>query len=122
MEGIKCFIECLIPETVCNLRCSYCYVIQRKGNTGVIPDLKYPIETMRKALTKERFGGTCYFSICGAGETLAPTYTLEIVKALLENGHFVNVTTNGTLTKRFAELESWDSNLLEHLHFAFSFH
>ena len=64
----------------------------------------------------------CYFSLCGAGETLAPKYTLDMVRALLENGHHVNVTTNGTLTKRFRELEGWDAELLRSLHFAFSFH
>lgn len=81
------------PVTACNLRCSYCYVIQRGGRTERVPPLRYPVETMKRALSKDRFGGTCYFSICGAGETLIPGYTLQIVKALLENGHFVNVTT-----------------------------
>ena len=87
-----------------------------------MPSLKYPVETMKQALSRDRFGGTCYFSICGAGETLIPDYTLQIVKALLENGHFVNVTTNGTLSKRFAELREWDADELSRLHFAFSFH
>lgn len=122
MDQIKCFIECLIPVTACNLRCSYCYVIQRGGRTEKVPPLRYPVETMKRALSKARFGGTCYFSICGAGETLIPAYTLQIVKALLENGHFVNVTTNGTLSKRFAELREWGADELRRLHFAFSFH
>lgn len=122
MRKIKCFIECLIPVTVCNLRCSYCYVIQRDGRSGKIPELQYPIEVIKTALSQERFGGVCYFSICGAGETLAPKYTLDIVKALLENGHYANVTTNGTLSKRFEVLRSWSSQELSHLHFAFSYH
>lgn len=122
MEQIKCFIECLLPVTACNIRCSYCYVIQKGYRTEKVPSLKYSVETMKRALTQARFGGTCYFSICGAGETLIPDYTLQIVKALLENGHFVNVTTNGTLSKRFAELREWDPDELSRLHFAFSFH
>ena len=40
MEKIKRFIECLIPVTACNLRCSYCYVIQRNRNSGEMPNLK----------------------------------------------------------------------------------
>lgn len=122
MDKIKCFIECLIPVTACNIKCSYCYVVQRSGRTGKVPPLQFSIETIRSALSCERFGGTCYFSICGAGETLIPDYTLEIVRALLENGHYVNVTTNGTLTRRFDQLRDWAPELLSRLHFAFSFH
>lgn len=122
MDRIKCFIECLIPVTACNLRCGYCYVIQRGGRSMKVPGLEYPVKTIKQALTRERFGGTCYFSICGAGETLVPPYTLEIVKALLENGHYVNVTNNGTMTKRFKELANWPKDELERLHFAFSLH
>lgn len=87
-----------------------------------VPELRYPIEVIKKATSVERFGGTCYFSICGAGETLIPDYTLDIVRALLDNGHFVNITTNGTLSKRFRELDDWPAENLERLHFAFSLH
>lgn len=121
-EKPKCFIECLIPSTVCNLKCSYCYVIQRHGNTQEVPELPYPVDRIKQALTKERLGGGCYFSVCAAGETLAPKYTLQIVRALLENGHHVNVTTNGTLSNRFRELCDWTPDILSRLHFAFSFH
>lgn len=123
MEKIKRFIECLIPVTACNLKCSYCYVIQREKNTGEIPQLKYSPQEIGKALTKERLGGCCYFSICGAGETLIPYDTIEIAKVLLQNGHYVNITTNGTLRKRIEEM----LNILtpeekRRLHFSFSFH
>lgn len=87
-----------------------------------VPKLEYPISTIKSALSRERFGGTCYFSICGAGETLVPDYTLAIAKALLENGHYVNITNNGTMTKRFKELAGWPLDELERLHFAFSLH
>lgn len=88
-----------------------------------IPKLDYSVDTMIKAMTKERFGGTCYFSICGAGETLLPEYTLDIVYGLLKNGHYVNITTNGTVTKRFNELTAqFPEEYLTRLHIAFSFH
>ncbi len=123
MEKITKFIECLLPVTSCNIRCSYCYVIQENRRKMEIPKLNYPIETMIKAMTKERFGGTCYFSICGAGETLIPEYTLDIVYGLLQNGHYVNITTNGTISKRFDELISrFPKSCNKRLHFAFSFH
>lgn len=122
MEKIKKFFECLLPESVCNLKCEYCYVIQRADDKQVIPKLNYSIDTIGKALTKERLGGTCYFSICGSGETLVPEYTLKIVYELLKNGHYVNITTNGTLTKRFHELANFPKDYLKRLHIAFSFH
>lgn len=122
MDQIVKFFECLIPETVCNLRCSYCYVVQRSQNTQKLPQLDYPIETIKKALTTERLGGKCLFSICGAGETFAPDYLIDIVYVLLENGHYVNVTTNGTLTNKIHNLERIPVEWRCRLHISFSFH
>ena len=87
-----------------------------------IPKQKYSVEQIKKALTKQRFGGVCYFSICGAGETLIPDYVINIVQAILENGHFVNITTNGTLNQRFDELCNLDERLRRKLNISFSFH
>ena len=88
-----------------------------------MPEMKYSPEQIAKALTKERLGGICYFSICGAGETLLPESTIEITKKLLENGHYVNITSNGTLTKRLGELmDKLDSDERSRMHFAFSLH
>lgn len=123
MDKIKRFFECLVPASACNMECSYCYVIQRnerKKNWKY--QFKYSAETIGKSLTKERLGGQCYFSICGAGETLMPKEVPDIIYRLLDNGHFVNVTTNGTLTKRFDFILKFPAEYLERLHFAFSFH
>lgn len=122
MDQIVKFFECLIPETVCNLRCSYCYVVQRSQNTQILPHLDYPIETIKKALTSERLGGKCLFSICGSGETFVPDYLIDIVYVLLENGHYVNVTTNGTLTNKIHKLETIPFEWRCRLHISFSFH
>ena len=123
MEKIHKFVECLLPVTSCNIKCSYCYVIQENRRKMIIPKLDYDIDTMIKAMSKERFGGTCYFSICGAGETLIPDYTLDIVYGLLKNGHYVNITTNGTLSKRFDEIvNNFPESYRKRLHIAFSFH
>jgi hypothetical protein len=123
MEQIRRFIECLVPASACNMHCSYCYVIQRGERE---PNWKSPFlyrpEIVGRALSLERMGGVCYFSICGAGETLMMTEVVDIVTVLLRNGHFVNVTTNGTLTKRFKQLLALPSENLERLHFSFSFH
>jgi organic radical activating enzyme len=123
MEKIKRFIECLLPVTSCNLKCSYCYVIQRRGNEGKLPNMKYSVKEIEKALTVERLGGVCYFSICGAGETLIPEVAVDIAKVLLKNGHFVNITTNGTIDQRFDQLiSSLTAEECERMHFAFSLH
>ena len=121
-SGPKRFIECLLPVTSCNLKCEYCYIIQESRRTNIVPKLKYSPEHICKALSKERLGGICYISICGAGETLLPDYVINIVHGLLKEGHYVNVTTNGTLQRRFLELLNFDKSLLKHLHIAFSFH
>lgn len=122
MEKIKRFIECLVPVTVCNIKCSYCYIIQENRRTEKMPDFNYDAEHIGRALSKGRLGGTSYISICGAGETLIPKEMPDIIESILRQGHYVNITTNGTMTKRFNQIREIDSRLLKHLHFAFSFH
>jgi len=122
LEKMKRFIECLVPVTTCNLKCSYCYIMQEERRTERLPDFKYSAEHIGKALSKERLGGTCYISICGAGETLVPKEMPDIIKHILQQGHYVNITTNGTLNKRFDEILTCPKELLGRLHFAFSFH
>ena len=122
MEKIKRFIECLVPVTACNLKCTYCYVIQRNARKSELPKFDYSPEHIGKALSQKRLGGTSYISICGAGETLIPKEMPEIIKEILKQGHYVNITTNGTLKNRFEEIVKYDENLLKRLHFSFSLH
>ncbi len=122
MEKIKKFFECLLPVTACNLKCEYCYIIQRDNRSLQVPKLDYSPEVIGEALTKERLGGVCYFSICGAGETFVPDYLIDIVYQILNNGHYVNITTNGTLTNKMKRLESLPREFLKRLHISFSFH
>ena len=122
MEGIKRFIDCTMPYYFCNLLCEYCYVIQGEYRGSKELKLDYNIDIIKQSLTKERFGGMCFFSICAAGETLAPKETVPIVSALLDNGHFVNVTNNGTMSKRIKELCKLPDEMLQRLLLSFSFH
>lgn len=124
MEDIKIkrFFECLIPITICNLRCNYCYIIQRNYRNMKLANMKYSPEHIGKCLNKERLGGICYFSICGAGETLAQPETIEIVHELLKKGHIVNITTNGILTAKFKKFNTFTKEELTRLHFSFSLH
>lgn len=122
MDKIKRFFECLIPVTVCNLKCSYCYVIQRDRRKMKMADLKYTPEQIGNALTVERLGGICYFSICGAGETTLQPEIADIIYNIMKHGHYVNVTTNGTVSKRIDEILERNKEFASRLHFAFSFH
>lgn len=123
MEKIKVFIECLVPITSCNLKCEYCYVIQENRRKMEIPKFKYDAKRIGKGLSKKRLGGIAYISICGAGETLIQQEVIDIVYELLKEGHYVNITTNGTLTNRFDYIiNNFPKEYLERLHFAFSFH
>lgn len=121
-DKIKRFIECIVPVTACNLRCHYCYVIQNDYRTNKIPKFEYSPEYIAKALSKKRLGGTCLFNICGAGETLLPEEVVKVAYQLLNAGHYVNITTNGTITERFEEISSFPKEFCERLTFSFSFH
>lgn len=123
MNEIKKFIECLVPITACNMNCYYCYVAQRGENKSKIEDFPYPSDLIGRALSMERLGGKAYISICAAGETLLLKELPEILLSLLRQGHFVNITTNGTITKGFDNIiRLIPQELLGHIHFAFSFH
>ena len=103
---LKRFIDVYLPITVCNLKCSYCYITQQ--NLFNIPPqrLKYSPTQIGLALSKERLGGVCCFNICGGGETMLSPDFIDVVRAILEQGHFVMVVTNGTISKKIEELLS----------------
>lgn len=122
MAKIKRFFECILPTSVCNLECSYCYVIQENRREMKSEPLDYSPEYIARALRQERVGGVCWINLCGIGETMAQEGIVALVKALLQEGHFVNLTTNGTLSYKYDELIETCGDLLGHLHLAFSLH
>lgn len=122
MEKIKRFVECLIPVTACNLKCSYCYVMQRNNRKNQMANLKYTPEQIGLAMNKKRWGGTCYFSICGSGETTMQKDIEYIAYNILKNGHYINITTNGTLKNRLEKILEINKKYINHMHFSFSFH
>ena len=84
--------------------------------------LKYTPEQIDRAMSKDRWGGVTYFSICGAGETTLQNEIADITYSILKNGHYVNITTNGTIGKRLKEIIEKAEGYVSHLHFAFSLH
>lgn len=114
------YISCHVPYTYCNLRCSYCYIGQirdfmQKRNYFHSP--KY----IRAALSKQRLGGVALLNFCAAGETLMCKELVPIIRELVEEGHFISIVTNGTITKAFDELLATGINM-EHIFIKFSFH
>ena len=122
MEKIKRYIDCGIPTEACNLRCHYCYITQKRKFNSKIAAFSLPVDVMVKALSKERLGGTCLLNLCAAGETLLSQEILPLTKALIEEGHYVMIVTNGTITQRFAEMAAWPEEVRQHLFIKFSFH
>ena len=116
------FFECLIPNSTCNLECSYCYLIQqgrRKQDPG---HYQYSAEIIGKSLSQKRLGGVSLISMTAQGETLLSKELPDITREILKQGHFVNITTNGTITNRFDILLKETQGFHNHLHFSFSFH
>jgi organic radical activating enzyme len=122
MDEMKRFFDCRVPVTTCNLRCHYCYITLNGMFKNKLPEFKYPAEIIGKALSQERIGGACHFNFCGNGETLLPPEMTPILKAILEQGHYIMVVTNGTVVKRFDEILQFPKELLNRLGFKFSFH
>lgn len=122
MDKMKRFIDCYIPTETCNFRCHYCYIAQHRKFNNEIAKFLYSPEYIAKALSKERLGGVCMFNLCAGGETLIAEEVIDVVEALLKEGHYVMIVTNGSLTKRFEKISKFPKELLSHLFFKFSFH
>ena len=121
MDKIKRFIDCSVPIKACNLRCHYCFIAQHREFASRITPFSQPVEIMVAALSKERLGGTCLFNLCAGGETLLSEQILPLAKMLIEEGHYVMIVTNGTLTKRFEEITTWPEEVRQRLFIKFSF-
>ena len=121
MEKIHKLILGLIPNQKCNLKCEYCYISQLEA-WDEPEKMKYSPEHIAKSLSKERLGGTSLINLTGNGETLIQPEMPAVIKALLDEGHFVEVVTNGTLTARIDEILDQPKENLARLFFKLSFH
>ena len=117
---INYYINCHVPYTYCNLKCSYCYIwkfreFKYKRNYFHSPKF------IRAALSKKRLGGVALINFCAAGETLLCKELIPIIKEITDEGHFVSVVTNGTITEAFNKLLTTDINM-DQIFIKFSFH
>ncbi len=116
------FIECTVPMSNCNLRCDYCYVIQENRRDINTPSLVADMEKIEKAFAPDRWGGVCLINLCAYGETLLWKDLCPVLYKLLELGHYVNVTNNGTCSSVIDEILEFPESFLERLLFSFSLH
>ena len=121
MDKIKRIINVIVPMTICNLKCHYCYLSQTESFDKNIPKLEYDLDTIKECLTLQRLGGPCIMNLCAVGETLMAPYIVELSKNLLENGNYVTIVTNGTIEKKIKEFTKISSDLKKHLFFKFSY-
>ena len=119
---LKRFIDIYVPVTTCTLQCHYCYIYHQGLFKNNLPEFKYSPETVKKALSQERLGGACLINLCAGGETLLHPQITEYIRAMLENGHYVMVVTNATVSRRFDEILQFPAPLLSRLFFKFSYH
>lgn len=122
MEQIKRMILLHVPVSACNFKCKYCYITIQKLWNSSLPNFQHSPDEVGRALSKKRLGGSCFVNICGSGETLIHPELIDIIHSILKQGHYVEVVTNGSLTKRFQEIVKFSPELLERLTFKFSLH
>ena len=122
MDKMKRYLDCYIPTETCNFKCHYCYIAQHNKFNNKIVKFNHTPQFIAKSLSKERLGGTCLINLCAGGETLIAEEVIDVVEALLKEGHYVMIVTNGSLTKRFEKISKFPKELLKHLFFKFSFH
>lgn len=120
--SIKRFIDCHVPTEVCNFRCPYCYIGQKRSLSGRADKVGRKPEEVRAALSMQRWGGTLFVNFCAGGETLLLEDILPIIRAVLEEGHVVQIVTNGSVSERFDEIAGIPKELLDRLFVKFSFH
>ena len=122
MDKIKKFIDVYVPTETCNLQCSYCYIAQKGLFTKKLAHFSHSPQEVKKALSIDKLGGPCLFNFCAGGETLLSPEVLPIVYALIQEGHYVMIVTNGTVNKAFEEVSNWEDSIKKRLFFKFSFH
>lgn len=124
MDKIKCFIDCYVPVYKCNFKCEYCFIstMENYNQNKSTKKIEYDPKLIRKALSIDRWGGHLMLNFCAAGETMLCTELLDIIKELLEEGHYCMIVTNGTITAKFKELANLPLELRERLFIKFSYH
>lgn len=117
------FIELLVHGTTeCNFHCEYCYVWQKREFTQGNITSEYTAKEIRNALSQKKLGGPCHINACALGETLLSKDIVELAYELLDEGHYLSIITNGTITPKIDAILQFPDELLERMFFKLSFH
>lgn len=112
-----------VPLSVCNLRCHYCYLSQRPSSyEGIVPEMRFSPEQVACAMRSERLGGACFFNLCADGETLLLPDLAKYVELLVREGHYLEIVSNMTLTKKLEPILELGREVLSHVEFKCSLH
>jgi len=117
MTKLARYVDVYVPVEACTLRCHYCYITTHRLFNNKLPVFKYSPSQIRAGLSVSRMGGVSFFSFCGGGETSLPPEMPSYFKALLEEGHYVGIVTNGTVDRAFDEIARFDQSLIRHMFF-----
>lgn len=123
-DKIVKFIEVHVVAWPCNFRCNYCFIGHKlpENERGVVSEYKYTPQEFASMLSKKRLGGTAIINFGAYGETLILPKNLEYIKALLNEGHFVMIVSNMTITKSIDALMELPQEQRERLFFKGSYH
>ena len=123
MDKVKRLIMCHLETSICNFRCSYCYLTHRgESYKGKQTHFKYSPEHVGKAFSVERLGGICYFNFCAEGETLLTKNIEAYINVVVKQGHYAEIVTNMVITPVIDKILSWNSDLLSRIEFKCSLH
>lgn len=119
-ETLIKYFDCGLPYSNCNFRCNYCYIRQHREFVKSELIMHSP-QFIGKAFSKKRLGGAALINICAVGETLMCEDIVQVVKHILDEGQYVSLVTNGTISKSFDKM--FELNIdFSHLFFKFSLH
>lgn len=123
-DKVKRLLLVNIPLGSCNFQCPYCLVTRQNAWDEPVEDagMMNDIGIIEQAFKQSRFGGPCFINLCAKGETLIFPQVVPVLRVMLEAGHYVEVVTNGSLTKRFKEIAEFPPELMKRLEFKFSLH
>ena len=99
-----------------------CLRLVPKWKKNVSANFIYSPDYIAKALSKERLGGISLISMTASGETFIAKELPYISLELLKQGHFINITTNGTLTYHIEKFIKITEGYHDHIHISFSLH
>ena len=106
---------CGMGSSLCNMECSYCYVDFTDPKLKHNSSFPHSIDFILRALSPKRLGSYAFFSMCSDGETMLKPGIIELTYGLLEEGHYVGLITNGTVTEKVKQLIAFPELLRKRL-------